>query len=388
MNIEFDKKVLESALTKTIKAVNPRSPLPILNYVLIKCTEDGKVMFSTTDLEFGIECKVEARIYEEGMVCVPAKIITELVNSIQEDKVSIKQEGEKPLELTTNKSKYHINVREVDEFPILPKSSDEPLFTIPQLTFREMIKNVIIAVASLEEQRAALTGVFINVDDKGITAVSTDSRRLIKVSEPLDETPAKSFSVIVPQRSLKEIQNLLSDKEEPVSFIFSEGQIFLSFGNINVFSRIIDGKFPNYEVVIPRSSDIKLLIDRRRLLDSVKRALIMAENRETPDLLRLEIGRDTMKIMANSVDIGDAHEEVQIQEMEGDNIELAINGRYLYEVLNVMSDEFVWVLLNSPVMPLMLKTPQKDTYDYIVMPVRLHKEEEEMETDVPVSSYT
>lgn len=386
MKIKFDKPVIESALQKTIKAVSPRSPLPILGYVLIKTEKDGEVSFSTTDLEFGIRCRVKASVMEEGSVCVPARIITDLVGQIPEDSITISQEGENPLELTTSKLKYHINVRDTDEFPILPTASGKPLFSIPQESIREMIRNVIIAVASMEEQRAALTGVLLTVGETGATAVATDGRRLVKVFEPMDEPPEKEFSVIIPQRSMKEILNLLKDSEEAARFIFSEGQVFMEFDRVNVFSRIIDGKFPNYEVVIPRSSDIKVLVDRKTLMDSIKRALIMAADRETPDLLRMDIGDSSIKITANSVDVGDAREEVVVQEMEGESIEIAINGKYLIDVLSVINDDLVWIYLNSPVMPVMLKSTRKDNYIYIVMPVRLVKEEEEEEP--AVESYT
>lgn len=386
MKIKFDKPVIESALQKTIKAVSPRSPLPILGYVLIKTEKDGEVSFSTTDLEFGIRCRVKASVMEEGSVCVPARIITDLVGQIPEDSITISQEGENPLELTTSKLKYHINVRDTDEFPILPTASGKPLFSIPQESIREMIRNVIIAVASMEEQRAALTGVLLTVGETGATAVATDGRRLVKVFEPMDEPPEKEFSVIIPQRSMKEILNLLKDSEEAARFIFSEGQVFMEFDRVNVFSRIIDGKFPNYEVVIPRSSDIKILVDRKTLMDSIKRALIMAADRETPDLLRMDIGDSSIKITANSVDVGDAREEVVVQEMEGESIEIAINGKYLIDVLSVINDDLVWIYLNSPVMPVMLKSTRKDNYIYIVMPVRLVKEEEEEEP--AVESYT
>lgn len=386
MKIEFNKKDIESALQKTIKAASPKSPLPILGYVLIKTEEGGVVSFSTTDLEFGIECRVTATVLEEGSVCVPARIITELVGQIREDKIVIQRSEEGPLELTTEKSKYHINVRDVDEFPILPKASDTPLVTIPQATLKEMLRNAVIAVASLEEQRAALTGVNISSTETDILAVTTDGRRLVKAQEPLDEPPEREFSVIVPQRSVKEILGLLTDGDEPVEFTLSEGQVFLSFNHVHVFSRIIEGKFPNYEVVIPSSSDIKVLVERDRLSNAVKRALIMAMDKDSPDLLRLQLINDSIRLMSNSVDMGDAYEELPVQEMEGDTVELALNGKYLLDALNVISDDFVWLLMNGPVMPIMLNSTQKDNYVYIVMPVRLRKEETDEEASV--SAYT
>jgi DNA polymerase-3 subunit beta len=373
MKIEFEKKVMESALQKAGRAASTRSPLPILGYVLIKTGEGGSVTFSATDLEFGVEYKLSANVLEEGAVCVPARTISDLVGQIQEDIITIESKGDGPLELTTVRSKYHINVRDVDEFPILPRFTDKPLFSIPQGTLREVLRNVVIAVASIDEQRAALTGVFITANESGLLAVSTDSRRLVKVVEPIDEPPEREFSAIVPQRSVREILSLLGDNEDPVYFSLSEGQVFLSFNQVSVFSRIIDGKFPNYDVVIPRSSDVKVLMDRSRLHNAVKRALIMAFDKDTPDLLRVEISRESIKLMSNSVDLGDAFEEVSVQEMQGEPLEIAVNGKYLMDALSVINDEFVWILLNSPVMPVMLNSSQKDNYVYIVMPVRLKR---------------
>lgn len=396
MKVSFEKKMMEQALGKTIKAVTSRSPLPILGYVLIKTESDGLVSFSTTDLEFGIKCKVKANIEEEGAVCVPAKIITDLVGQIYEDSITISVSEESPLELTTSKARYHINTREVDEFPILPQPQEKPTFSVPQGTFREMIRNAVIAVASMEDQRAALTGVFLTTTENAFLAVSTDGRRLVRAVEPLDEMPEKDLSVIVPQRSVKELVGLLSDRQEPLYITFSEGQIFMDFDNTFVFSRIIDGKFPNYEVAIPKNCSIKLLLEKEKLQNAIKRALIMAMDKDAPDLLKIVISsgsseegyQGSIQIMTNSVDVGDADEEIFIKEMEGDSLEVAFNGRYILEVLNLLEDEFVWLLMINHERPVMIKSLEKERYTYIVMPVRIKKREESSEDEVPVDSYT
>lgn len=381
MKILFERKTLESALQKTIKAVSIKSPLPILGYVLIKTEENGMVSFSTTDLEFGIRCRVKANIGEEGAVCVPARIITDLVGQIYEDNITISQSGNSPLEFTTVKSKYHINIREVDEFPIFPQPQDNPSLSMPQGTFREMVRNAIVAVASLEEQRAVLTGIYLHAIENEFIAVATDGRRLIRAKEILDEPPTKELSLIVPQRSMKEMAGLLSDHETPLYLTYSEGQVFIDFDNTSVFSRIIDGKYPNYEVVIPRSTDNKLLVEKKKFQSAIKRALIMAMDKETPDLLKVEISGEngneeyqgSIKIMSNSIDVGDADEEVYIKEFEGEPMSVAFNGRYIYDILNLLEDDFIWIMLNTPVMPVVFKSMEKENYTYIVMPVRLKK---------------
>lgn len=397
MKIHFERKAIESALQKTIKAVSSRSPLPILGYVLIKTEKEGMVSFSTTDLEFGVRCKIKADIEEEGSACIPAKIITDLVGQLNEGKLTISTREDLPLELTTSKSKYHINTRDADEFPIFPQPQDNPLFSLPQVTFREMIKNVVIAVAPTEEQRAALTGVFFQADENELIAVATDGRRLVKARETLSEPPKRELSVIVPQNSMKEMASLLEDKEAPVFITFSEGQIFIDFDNTFVFSRVIDGKYPNYEVAIPKSSDIKLLVEKDVFKNAIKRALIMAMDKETPDLLKVDISnistdsefQGSIKIMTNSVDVGDADEIIYIKEMEGESLSLAFNGKYLLEILNLLSDDFLWILLSTPLTPVIIKSMEKENYTFIVMPVRLKKRVEiNNENDVPVDSYT
>lgn len=396
MKIHFERKAIESALQKTIKAVSSRSPLPILGYVLIKTEKEGMVSFSTTDLEFGVRCKIKANIEEEGSACVPAKIITDLVGQLNEDKLTMVTREDLPLELTTSKSKYHINTRDADEFPIFPQPQDNPLFSLPQVTFREMIKNVVIAVAPTEEQRAALTGVFLQADENELIAVATDGRRLVKARESLDEPPKRELSVIVPQNSMKEMVSLLEDKEAPVYITFSEGQIFIDFDNTFVFSRVIDGKYPNYEVAIPKSSDVKLLVEKDIFKNAIKRALIMAMDKETPDLLKVDISNLSMdadfqgsiKIMTNSVDVGDADEVIYIKEMEGESLSLAFNGKYLLEILNLLSDDFLWILLSTPLTPVIIKSMEKENYTFIVMPVRLKKRVETSDNDVAVESYT
>lgn len=395
MKVIFDSKTMVSALNRVIKAVTTRSPLPILGYVLIKTEDDGYVSFSGTDLEFGIRSKVKAKIEEEGSVCVPGKLILELTEKIYEKNITISTVEDSPMEVTAGKAKYHINVRDVDEFPLIPEPRDKPAISVPQATVKEMFRSAVVAVASMEDQRPALTGVFLKASDGELTAVSTDGRRLVKAVEPIESHPDKELSVIIPQRSARELSGLLSDKEEPVDITFSEGQVFMEFDNLYIYSRVIDGKYPNYDVAIPKSSDIKILVEKERLVNSIKRALILAMDKLSPDLIRMDISNESnnedypgkMKIYSFSADLGDAVEEIFIKEMDGGSLELAFNGRFILDILNLLDDDFVWFLLINNEKPVIIKSMEKERYTYIVMPVRVVKSNIE-EDDVSVDSYT
>lgn len=377
MKINILRKKLEEGIIKVSKAVSYRSPLPILTHILFKTEGDNKLKLLATDLEIGIETVIDAQILKKGSFCAPAKIITDIITQLSEEDVVFELK-EKILELRTQTSKYNINILEEEDFPAFPKPKNIPTLQLNQKEFKEIIKDVIFACAQTDEIRTTLTGVLFGIKEQILTLVSTDGRRLAKMEYLLKEVFPKEEKLIIPGKSLQEIQRISKEESEILIFI-NEGQVFFKFDETTIYSRVIDGSFPNYNQVIPSNHNTKIIINREELLQSLRRALILACEKDSPKLVKVEIIKDKMIITSATADLGTAYEEVKLIEKEGNNIKIAFNGKYIIDFLTNFSEEVVEMRFTHTEGPAIIKLKGNDNYLYIIMPVKVREEEEKKE---------
>lgn len=377
MKINVSRKKIEEGILKVSKAVSYRSPLPILTHILFKTEGENKVKLLATDLELGIETIIDAQILKKGSFCAPAKVITDIITQLSEDDVVLELK-EKILEIRTHTSKYNINILEEEDFPVFPKPKNIPTLLLNQKEFKDIIKDVIFACAQTDEIRTTLTGVLFSIKGQVLTLVSTDGRRLAKMEYSLKEVFPKEEKLIIPGKSLQEIQRI-SREDGEISIFLNEGQVFFKFDETTIYSRVIDGSFPNYNQVIPSSHNTKTIINREELLQSLKRALILACEKDSPKLVKVEIIKDKMIITSATADMGSAYEEVKLIEKEGNNIKIAFNGKYIVDFLTNFSDESIEMRFTHTEGPAIIKLKENDNYLYIIMPVKVREEEEKKE---------
>ena len=377
MKINISRKKIEEGILKVSKAVSYRSPLPILTHILFKTDGENKVKLLATDLELGIETIIDAQILKKGSFCAPAKVITEIITQLSDEDVVFELK-DKILEIRTNTSKYNINVLEEEDFPVFPKPKNIPTLLLDQKEFKNIIKDVIFACAQTDEIRTTLTGVLFSLKGQVLTLVSTDGRRLAKMEYSLKEVFPKEEKLIIPGKSLQEIQRISREDGEIAIFI-NEGQVFFKFDETTIYSRVIDGSFPNYNQVIPSSHNTKTIINREELLQSLKRALILACEKDSPKLVKVEIIKDKMIITSATADLGNAYEEVKLVEKEGNNIKIAFNGKYIVDFLTNFNDENIEMRFTHAEGPAIIKLKENDNYLYIIMPVKVREEEEKKE---------
>lgn len=377
MKINVSRKKIEEGILRVSRAVSYKSPLPILTHILFKTEGETKIKLLATDLELGIETAVEAHVLKKGSFCVPAKVITDIITQLLEEDIVFELK-DKLLEIRTNTSKYNINILEEDDFPVFPKPKNIPTLQLNQKEFKNIIKDIIFACAQTDEIRTTLTGVLFNIKGQILTLVSTDGRRLAKIEYSLKEIFPKEEKLIIPAKSLQEIQRI-SREDGKISVFINEGQVFFKFDETTIYSRIIDGSFPNYNQVIPTSYNIKTTIKREELLQSLKRALILACEKDSPRLVKVELTKDKLIITSATADLGNAYEEVELLEKEGNNIKIAFNGKYIVDFLINFGDENIEMNFTHAEGPAVIKLKEKDNYLYIIMPVKIREEEEKKE---------
>jgi DNA polymerase-3 subunit beta len=360
---------LARGLSVVSRAVSNRSTLPVLANVLLK-TEDAGLKLTATNLEIGITYWVPGKIETDGATTVPAKLLTDLVNSLPAgDRVDLELQAGDVLHLRCGRFESHIKGIDADEFPAIGAAGERPTTRIAQNVLRRALAETAFAAAS-DEARPILTGVLARFEGDQLTLAAADNYRIaVKTIPILDAVP--ETSVVVPARALNELARILADVEDPVEVVLAGGrnQILFHLDGIDLVSRLIDGQFPNYQQVVPQSHTTRAVLDREELLRAVRPAALIAH--ESANIVKLQVNTESepgITVSANA-EVGDHVGQVEAA-VEGDGTTIAFNARYLADVLtNVTADQFA-LELNGPLSPGVFKPVGDDHYIHVVMPVR------------------
>jgi DNA polymerase-3 subunit beta len=360
---------LARGLSVVSRAVSSRSTLPVLANVLLK-TEDAGLKLTATNLEIGITYWVPGKIETDGSTTVPARLLTDLVNSLPAgDRVDLELQPGDTLHLRSGRFETNIKGIDADEFPAIQAAGERPTTRIAQNVLRRALAEVTFAAAS-DEARPILTGVLARFEGDQLTLAAADNYRIavrtIPILDPVPET-----SVVIPARALNELARVLADVDEPVEVVLAgaRNQVLFHLEGIDLVSRLIDGQFPNYQQVLPQSHNTRAVLDREELLRAVRPAALIAH--ESANIVKLQIGGNGdpgITVSANA-EVGDHIGAVEAA-VEGDETTIAFNARYLADVLtNVDADQFA-LELNGPLSPGVFKPVGDDRYVHVVMPVR------------------
>jgi DNA polymerase III subunit beta len=360
---------LARGLSVVSRAVSSRSTLPVLANVLLK-TEDAGLKLTATNLEIGITYWVPGRIDADGATTVPARLLTDLVNSLPAgDKVELEVGAGDTLHLKAGRFQTHIKGIDAEEFPAIQTAGDRPTTRIAQNVLRRALAETAFAAAS-DEARPILTGVLARFEGDQLTLAAADNYRIaVKTVPILDAVP--ETSVVIPARALNELARVLADVDDPVDVVLAAGrnQVLFHLEGIDLVSRLIDGQFPNYQQVMPQAHATRAVLDREELLRAVRPAALIAH--ESANIVKLQIGADGdqgVTVSANA-EVGDHVGQVEAA-VEGDGTTIAFNARYLNDVLsNVTAEQFA-IELNGPLSPGVFKPVGDDRYVHVVMPVR------------------
>jgi len=360
---------LARGLSVVSRAVSSRSTLPVLANVLLK-TEDAGLKLTATNLEIGITYWVPGKIETDGATTVPAKLLTDLVNSLPSgDRVDLELGAGESLHIRCGRFETHIKGIDADEFPAIQTAGERPTTRIAQNVLRRALAETAFAAAS-DEARPILTGVLARFEGDQLTLAAADNYRIaVKTIPILDAVP--ETSVVIPARALNELARVLSDVDDPVELIIAtaRNQVLFHIDGVDLVSRLIDGQFPNYQQVVPSSHTTRAILDREELLRAVRPAALIAH--ESANIVKLVIGGDGesgITVSANA-EVGDHVGQVEAA-VEGDGTTIAFNARYLADVLtNVDAEQFA-LELNGPLSPGVFKPIGDDHYVHVVMPVR------------------
>lgn len=367
MHIYCRQDLLLNSINTVLKACSTKTTLPILECILLKAT-NNKLTLVGNNLELGIESTIDADVLKEGCIALEAKIFSEIIRKMPGEVVEISSDDNFMTSIVSEKSKFQIAGQSGKDFPELPTVEKVNACTINQLALKDMIRQTIFSVAQ-DETRPILTGEMLQIKNDSLNMVSVDGYRISYRKTPLS-IENTNVEVVIPGKTLAEINKILSSEEEDkVTIYFEDKHVLFDLGDSKVISRLLEGEFLKYEQVFSSDYETKILVDRKNFLMSIERAaLISREGKKNP--IKVEIDGDKMIITSNA-ELGTAREELDVV-LEGKEITIAFNPRYLIDSLKAIDDDRVYIHFISSLTPCIIKPEEGDHYKYLILPIRVN----------------
>ena len=356
------------------RAVSPRSTLPVLANILV-ATDEGRLRLSATNLELGTTCWIPAQISEEGAVTVPARTFTDLVSALPSDNVQLNLNTRtQTLNVRCGSNNTDIKGIDAQEFPPIPVPDLHEGVSLNVTDFKEMIQQVVFA-SSTDEARPVLQGVLMTIDESEVTLAATDGFRISVRKANLANPVNQNVSVIIPARALSELARIAGDGDETLTMNVpaGRGQVIFHLRDAELVSQLIDGNFPPYQAIIPRSSKTHTVVSTAALLKACKQAEIIA--REGNNVIRLNVlaqGDEpgVVEISAQSEETGTSDIKVDAN-VDGPALLIAFNVKFLREVLDVVKTPSVVLEANQNNTPATLRPIGDDNFVHVIMPMHL-----------------
>jgi DNA polymerase-3 subunit beta len=364
MEVVLDRDAFLKGLQMVQNIVEPRQTLPILANVLLEAEGEG-VRMTATDLEVGARVSVPAKVGAKGSITVSARKLAEIVKELPASAVEMKVTENVMVRLRCGGATYRLVGLAPDDFPPVVPAAPQSWVTIEAKVLREMLTQTSFAV-SHDETRYALNGVLFAFQGKDVRMVATDGHRLAMSTRSLGK-PMPNATGIVPRKAVSEIMRVLGAGEE-VQIAITENQFVLQMPNFVMTARLIEGQFPNYEAVIPRSHPGRLAGPKSSLSAALRRVAVMAEERNKP--VKLAINPASLKVTASSQELGEAEEILEV-EYAGEEIVIGFNSRYLLEAMGALEKDKVVFEIKDAQSPGVIKSVEDEGYCCVIMPMRI-----------------
>ncbi|NJD22108.1 MAG: DNA polymerase III subunit beta [Melioribacter sp.] len=375
MEFKVNSKELEKLLSKIIPAVPTRTPMPILENFLFE-VKDGQLTIYATDLEISLKSSLNIVAEENIKIVVPARLLNDVVRSLKDTTIHFKLMANKKINIVTDMGKYTISYLDADEFPEIPsveadknaKDINEVLINGEEL--RQAFEKCAFAM-SKEEMRPAMMGTLFEFRDDGLRLVTTDGHRLVNM---LNKNIKAAFNqqYVVPERAVSVLLKILNEKD--VKIHLTKTYVSFKLNDIELITRLISQKYPDYASVIPLENEFFMKVNTRDIHESIKRMMLFSTS--STRRVKFSITTDALEISAEDLDIGASGEEKVICEYKGDALEIGFNSAYVNDVLtHLSSEEEIIFKLHSPTKAVVIEPVQKkENLDLmmLLMPVRLN----------------
>jgi DNA polymerase-3 subunit beta len=361
MHLIINQKNLKRAIGLVEKVVAKNTSLPILNNILLK-TENGRLRISATNLELGINTLVGVKIEEMGEIAIPARIFSDFISTVQDEKVTLITKNN-TLHINTEHNKTKILGFDPKDFPIIPKIKSEPIVSIPAQTLKNNLLKVLDSMA-VSEARPELAGVYIQIQNNQAVFVSTDIFRLTEVTASVQAS--SSASVILPRNTVTELVRMCGDVEGDVQIKYADNQIAFLADDIELISRVIDGTYPPYKNVIPDKFVSRALIKRSDLENNIRLAGLFSSSISD---VKIACADDKLTITAQNSEKGEIETDIPVV-LKSEPFELSLNYRYILDGLKNMPGNEVILEFTGAGSPLVIRPSDDKSLVYLIMPLR------------------
>lgn len=363
MKITCTKNDLLKGVNTVMKAVPSKTTMPILECILIDASS-GMIKFTANDMELGIETIVEGTIWEKGIVALEAKLFSEIIRKLPENDVIISSDEKNNTQIICEKAKFSIMGKEGEDFSYLPFVEKDYKITVSQFTLKEVIRQTIFSIAPNDSNKM-MTGELFEIHENELRVVSLDGHRIsIRKIELKSEYGDKK--VIVPGKTLTEVSKILSGgTEDMVDIYFTDNHIVFEFDQTVVVSRLIEGNYFRVNQMLSNDYETKVTINKKEFLDCIDRATLLVKEGDKRPII-LNIAEDVMELKISS-QIGSMDEVIDIS-LEGKDIKIGFNPKFLIDALRVIDDEMIDIYYMNPKAPCFIRD-EEQSYIYLILPV-------------------
>jgi DNA polymerase-3 subunit beta len=362
MKLSVTQENLSRALSTVSRVASNRGTLPILSNVLLKTTKN-RLIVAATNLDIAISETIGAKITQEGAITVPARLAQDFVSSLPSGNLELEVVDNK-LILTADRFDSTINGMPSDEFPVTPTIDGGSVLEVSQEDMKQTLQQVLFA-ASSDDARPVLTGVYLHTEEKQLCVAATDSYRLAerKLTVDIDDT-----SLLLPSQSMQELSRVLKDATEPVTITFDEQQARFSVGDVEIVTRLVDGAYPDYKKLLPKTFETTAKLSRQALQEITKVSSLFAREAAGSITLLIDEAKKEISISSIASQVGENTASAEA-EVSGD-ASITLNSRYILDALQAFNGENIQVNVNGKLDPCILTDPEDKSYLHVIMPVK------------------
>lgn len=375
MKFEIMRDWLLEGLNDVMKAISSKVANPILTGVKIDVNEKGLTMTgSDSDITICTFIPVEQdgeqiiRVIEPGSIILQAKVFSEIVRKLPTNEVIIEVENMQT-HIQSGKSEFHLIGSNSDEYPVLPNVKDEYRFSLPSDLMKSIIKETVFAV-SQQETRPILTGVHWETDEEKLVCVATDSHRLARREIVPEMMPESPFSVVIPGKSLQELNKILPDNTDLVEIVIADQQVLFKSRNVLFYSRLLEGNYPDTSRLIPSEYKTTVQVNGRKLLQAIDRASLLARE-DRNNIVRFSAeGGNVIEVSSNSPEIGKVEELIEAIDVNGEDLKISFSAKYMMDALKAIEGQDIAIHFTGAMRPFILKSMESDAILQLILPVR------------------
>lgn len=377
MKFTIQRDYFITQLNDTLKAISPRTTLPILTGIKIDVTEAG-VILTGSDSEVSIEITIPKTVNHEdilsieqtGSIVLPGRFFVDIVKKLPSDTVTLQTTDQFQTKITSGQSEFNVSGLDPDQYPLLPQVSEDAAMTMPIKVLKNIIRQTNFAV-STSETRPVLTGVNWLIKDHELSCTATDSHRLALRKLKLEDQNVQKMNVIIPGKALSELNKIINDEDENIDIFFASNQVLFKVGHINFISRLLEGNYPDTSRLFPESYETSLVVDNSEFYHAIDRASLLAREGGN-NVIKLTAETNLVSVSSTSPEIGTVNEDVKDASFEGEDLKISFNSKYMMDALRAIDHDEVAVEFFGTMRPFILKPQGNDDIIQLILPIRTY----------------